>query len=894
MIGETHTLQKQRLSGQPEDVFTVCQVIAHCLEAEGWRLELPAGILKYVSLADRSFSSGLSASLPPDDEHRLLQSQQPVFSSGFILAQEGGQVYWAGLPFLLEQGGTGYLLLFSSRPFEASQFQKSAPSQQVLLSTAIEYVLSQQLIWQFRSNMEALHTVSLRMAAAQDLQDILNLLVESTLELLPADAAYIYLRRPAPRAEQPYTFGAAACRDHPGQSMLESGLPGGLLEWIASRNWPLIVDRIEDEKTKNLLDKIDCQVKSLAGYPLIRGGRLLGIFIAAFKRQHTFSPEDRSLLSLLTDHAVIAIDNSHVAHRFAAHLGEMNAIYRIAQKMGANMELKDMLQSILAILSDLYRSSAVAVMLPKGNNQLQLAAVVGDEHNLPDGREVWLGEGLCGRAAASGEIIYLPDLLQEPSSSIQDAAIRSLCILPLVFQGGLVGTLSIDSCQPHAFDENDREALVVAAAQIANATENARLYQQEHLRAEELDTVINLSRFITQHLDIGDILGAAHHAVEGLMPCEAFVIAVNDRRTSEAVVIYVIDKGIRYLPQTRAGATGMTGYVLSTGKPLLIQDLSFQPVPFELLHFGSDESVRSIISAPLKIGDEVLGMVSTQSYQPNAFSNHDLDLLITIANHIAIAVENYNLYADLEDRYNALQEADRSRLELIQNVTHELLTPLTFIKGYVELMTDGGLGAVNEEQRQGLLIVDSKVRALERLVDDLATLEFGGGNWLLIQDIDLVKIARSSIYLARQATTRKDISITLESDDPFPLVQADPDRISQVIDNLLSNALKFVYPDSIITVQMQAEQEMVKIAVFNPGDAIAVADQVRLFQRFFQIDRHSKGRGLGLAIVKHIVEAHGGRVWVESQEGVGNTFTFTIPISQKNILEKDSQPGYSQ
>lgn len=596
MSGATPTLQKQSLSGQPEDILKVCQVIAHCLGAEGWRLELLGSVLERIVPDGRALFSGLSASLPHGDEDRLLQTQQPVIGSDLQLTEKNGeQAYWAALPFLLSQDGAGYLLLFSSRPFEVNQVQKAAESQQYLLSTTIDYILSQQLIRQFQGSMEALHTESTRMAPAQ----------------------------------------------------------------------------------------------------------------------------------------------------------------------------------------------------------------------------------------------------------------------------------------------------------VAVATENARLYQKERQRAEELNTVIELSHLITQHHEIGDILTAAHKAVEDLMPCEAFVIAVNDRRTSEAVVIYVIDKGVRYLPQTTAGATGMTGYVLSTGKTLLIQDIFSQPVPFEILHFGSDESVRSIISSPLKIGDEILGMVSTQSYQPNAFGEKDLNLLVTIANHIAIAIENYNLYADMEDRYSALQEADRSRLELIQNVTHELLTPLTFIKGYVGLMSDGGLGPLNEDQRQGLSIVETKTQALERLVDDLATLEFGRGDWLMIQDVDLVKITRNAIYLARQAAEPKHISITLESDEPFPLVQADPDRMSQVLDNLLSNAMKYGYPNSTITVRMQAEQAVAKVAIFNQGDPIAVADQVRLFQRFFRADRSRKGSGLGLPIVKHIVEAHGGRVWVESQEGVGNTFIFTIPISQKNIPEKDSEPGSS-
>jgi signal transduction histidine kinase len=157
---------------------------------------------------------------------------------------------------------------------------------------------------------------------------------------------------------------------------------------------------------------------------------------------------------------------------------------------------------------------------------------------------------------------------------------------------------------------------------------------------------------------------------------------------------------------------------------------------------------------------------------------------------------------------------------------------------------------------------------------------------LQIQEVDLLKLVNDSVFLAEESASQRDITIRLSAPSEFLNIQADPDRVSQVLDNLLSNAVKFCYPESEIVVVLKAETDRAVISVFNRGDEILKHDQERLFERFYQGNHRQKGLGLGLAIVRHIVEAHGGKVWIESQTGVGNTFYFALPYQHAQNSEE--------
>jgi signal transduction histidine kinase len=205
---------------------------------------------------------------------------------------------------------------------------------------------------------------------------------------------------------------------------------------------------------------------------------------------------------------------------------------------------------------------------------------------------------------------------------------------------------------------------------------------------------------------------------------------------------------------------------------------------------------------------------------------------------------------------------------------------LTFIKGYVELLTAGDLGQMNERQQDCLKIVAEKTTLVTRLVSDIVFLQQIENESQQLADIDLAQMMQRVVQVTRvTAADRVTLQAVLPPD--LPLVRADQDRILQVFDNLIGNAIKFSPNGGVITLQAQEAGDMVRVSVSDTGIGIPADRLERVFERFYQVDgsttRRFGGAGLGLAIVKRIVEVHGGRIWVESQLGCGSTFLFTLP-----------------
>ncbi len=241
-----------------------------------------------------------------------------------------------------------------------------------------------------------------------------------------------------------------------------------------------------------------------------------------------------------------------------------------------------------------------------------------------------------------------------------------------------------------------------------------------------------------------------------------------------------------------------------------------------------------------------------------------------------------------------MQEIDQLKDELVQNVSHELRTPLTFIKGYVELLLETDMGPLTTGQRDSLKIVADKTNALSRLVSDIIYLQQIERESLQLSRQDMCQMSRLALQSCEIAATNAGISLQLDAPDELRPILVDRDRINQVFDNLLGNAIKFSQRGGTITIHVEALQDMVQLTVADTGVGIPADKLEKVFDRFYQVDgsatRRFGGAGLGLAIVRRIIEAHGGRIWVESELGQGSSFKFTLP-TEPPPLDRVRQHG---
>ena len=237
----------------------------------------------------------------------------------------------------------------------------------------------------------------------------------------------------------------------------------------------------------------------------------------------------------------------------------------------------------------------------------------------------------------------------------------------------------------------------------------------------------------------------------------------------------------------------------------------------------------------------------------------------------------------LED-VSELRRLQRIRAEFIDNLSHELRTPLTTISLLAETAARDAESA-SPKLRDRIAKIEVETGHLTQMVNellDLSRIESGTVR-LMLDDVDLVKVARSTAERLRMFAERQGLQIDLDAPERVSPVRGDEDRLGQVLVNLLHNAVKFSPDGGRIVVGVSEQPGEIRVWVRDPGIGVPRGDLARIFERFYKVDRaRVRGRGgtgLGLSIARHVVESHGGRIWVESDEGSGSTFIFTVPLA---------------
>jgi signal transduction histidine kinase len=260
--------------------------------------------------------------------------------------------------------------------------------------------------------------------------------------------------------------------------------------------------------------------------------------------------------------------------------------------------------------------------------------------------------------------------------------------------------------------------------------------------------------------------------------------------------------------------------------------------------------------------------------------------------------ERVRLEERLRRQLKELETLDRLKSDFLSVVTHELRTPLTSIKGYAEFLEDGIGGELGAQQLNFLHQIQDSTVQLEALVDDLldlARLEAGRFT-LRLQSVEAVALSRQVLDSFMPQASERQLELTLEAPEPPLVVEADPTRLRQILNNLLSNALKFTPEGGRVSLVLHQVESQLELAVSDTGIGIAQENLPRLFTKFYQVEgshtRQYKGTGLGLAITKGLVEAHHGSIRAESKLGLGTTIRIRLPLRQP--VDSEAAPRESE
>ncbi|GAB4557322.1 MAG: hypothetical protein Kow0047_01570 [Anaerolineae bacterium] len=328
---------------------------------------------------------------------------------------------------------------------------------------------------------------------------------------------------------------------------------------------------------------------------------------------------------------------------------------------------------------------------------------------------------------------------------------------------------------------------------------------------------------------------------------------------------------------------GLAGWVAQHQQSAYVPDVNQDPRWIRAQ--PADEEVRSAIALPLIAGDDLVGVLCWTTDVREPLSSEHLALLSAATGPIAVALKNAQLYDRLVHTNQQLEQAVKAREEMIQNVSHELRTPLTVIMGYLEILQTGLLGELDEDQKKALGKMVSAAHQLEYMVDRLLTLHtFQTGQRVLRQPLDIPALVKETAAAWSPQAEEKGLRLDQELTVDRPvIVRGDDHLLRQVLDNLIDNAIKFSRPGGHIVVRLSARDGEVLISVSDQGIGIAPEHLEHVFDLFYQVDasttRQYGGMGIGLALCRRIVEAHGGRIWAESEgQGRGTTVTVALPL----------------
>lgn len=384
---------------------------------------------------------------------------------------------------------------------------------------------------------------------------------------------------------------------------------------------------------------------------------------------------------------------------------------------------------------------------------------------------------------------------------------------------------------------------------------------------ERYQRLAEISRDLASTVDLNILLNRIVHAAADLSRAQAASILLYDE--SKGQLFFEATTNLEE-PIMRGLIVpvedSIAGLIVTQRKPIIIKDTRKEPRHFRHVGEVTKVTTRSLLGVPLIAKDKVVGALEAINKLVGEFSLEDQEILMDLGAQAAVAIENARLF----------QQSD-----LIAEMVHEIRTPLASLRTAAHLLARKD---VSEDQRRKVVdIIDNETT---RLIDmtsaflDLARLESGRVPFQS-ERFDLVALLDECISMVRERIDQAGLHLNTSIPAELPVFQGDRDKIKQVILNLLSNAINYNRPDGSITLEAMSTHDQLTIKVSDTGHGIRQADLVRLFDKFYRAqatERTVPGTGLGLAISKRIVEAHNGQIRVESEIGVGTTFTVILPL----------------
>jgi PAS domain S-box-containing protein len=592
------------------------------------------------------------------------------------------------------------------------------------------------------------------------------------------------------------------------------------------------------------------------------------------KSPHKFDEDDLRLLRQIANQLSVSLDNAQLISKVQSYAADLEkrvsdrteqlakehrriqTLLSIITELSASLDLDLVLSRTLAIINETVEAEhGVILLIQPDGTSLFLRASQGYSSSVPKGGQpsaIKANQGLAGWVILNRQAVLVDDLWQDTrwvQREERTAPHRSAMAVPLMVGEDILGVMLLFHRQVERFSTDQLDLVQATAKQIAVAINNAQLYILIRDQAERLGDMLR-----TQHVETSRSQAILEAVADGVLVTDARRQITLFNASAEKIL------GLRRFDVVGHSLDHFIGLFGKAGQSWVqtIGAWSEDPVAYQTGDIFAEQieldnrRVVSVHLSPVRLRNDFLGTVS--------------------------------IFRDITHEV----EVDRLKSEFVATVSHELRTPMTSIKGFVEVMLMGAAGQLNEQQQHFLQIVKSNTERLAILVNDLLDVSRieAGKVILSLQPLELEPVADDVINTVTRRMKDEDRLMVIEKDIPvdLPMVSGDPDRVRQILDNLVENAYQYTPVNGHILVRMRKTDQMVQVDIKDTGIGIFPEEGKRVFERFYRgedpLVLATSGTGLGLSIVQTLVEMHKGRIWLESTgvPGEGSTFSFTLPV----------------
>jgi PAS domain S-box-containing protein len=837
--------------------------------------------------------------------------------TGNLLIQSGSRAL-AILPLTQAGRWVGIITFSWDKPHQFSEQEVEAYN--ALPTLAAPVVANRRLLVEReRALTEILYHISRGLSTASDVDELLQILAYPAMDAGMSTANLLYID--LDQAGELEWAEVVAQWQREGEAPMPVETRFYLPEfsfanlWVARPNEAQLIadvaaDARVDDNTENLLTQGG--IRALVTIPLTQAGRWVGVIIFGWDDPHEFSEQEaeiyRALIGLaspavagrrLTDNLERMVSErteqlsiaSDIARQVNAILDPDQLLYEVVTQLHERLGLYHvhvylLNEPINELLMQVAPSEVSRIM---GRRELVMRAGSGEvgqallerRHSIPLSRE----KSLVARAARTRKVVSVADTTIEPDfmSNPLLPETRSEVAVPLIASDQVLGVLDVQDSRPGRFTPSDLDVFGTLAGQIVTALQNAGYVEQVEARlrvSQALAGVENEEQVLDAMIQVAD-----------LYPEARISIYTIDQQVDELTIIARRDESF----DSGIGSAIPSGMRLSVSQFPLGKYLS-PDVPFVssnlLLDERADPGIRELvrqmgyISAailPITAGGEWLGVIVASSKVEGFFDERKLRPYQSLAEQGAIALYAARLHEETQRVAERLREVNQIKSEFMADMSHELRTPLNSIIGYAELMLMG-ISEMDPDTLEDIQAIYDNGRHLLKIINDvldLSKIEAGR------MELNIEEVAIESLLDELKTTTagllvNKPVEVLVEVEDDLPPIEADRVRVSQIVNNLIGNAIKFTKEGSITLRGYNADDEgWVCLEVEDTGVGMDEDDLHEIFERYRQVGEvgvRAKGTGLGLSITRHLVQMHGGVVDVRSKWGEGSAFTVRLPM----------------